>query len=226
MAAGSVYAIQGAGLSDDVFTAPSFPLPRSLGGVSVAGERRRCPSDFRFPAQILLQVPWNTGTETDRGGEDGIVLDLRAAAAPGKPRFCIASTFVKLPRSPSAYGGFDALAVHQNWDGLVTSDNPARPNEILHLYGTGFGRVDFQPPDGMPAPADPPSRTVMPVTCWAWGADNFTKSEIPVCSRASLRGWPAITSWTCNCLRRTCALPFSSTAPGKGTAAVSSARSR
>ena|ERR1700736_4724957 len=34
--------------------------------------------------------------------------------------------------------------------------------------------------DGVPAPVDPPARTVVPITCWASGADNVTKLEIPV----------------------------------------------
>ena len=70
--------------------------------------------------------------------------------------------------------------MHEDWSALVTSVAPARPGEILHLYGTGFGRVDSQPSDGMPAPADPPARTTAPLTCWAWGADNLTQMDIPV----------------------------------------------
>ena len=180
MAAGSAYSIPGAGLSDEVFTAPSFPLPRSLGGVSVTVNGVDAPLLSVSPVEILLQVPWNTASETN--------LEVKTEASSiFEPRLRLDNTtltaygtFVKLAQSPSAYGGLDALAVHQNWDALVTSDKPARPDEILHLYGTGFGRVEFQPPDGMPAPADPPSRTITPVTCWTWGADNVTRMEIPV----------------------------------------------
>jgi len=88
--------------------------------------------------------------------------------------------FLPNAQSRSAYGGSDAVAIHQDWSALVTSLTPARPGEILHLYGTGFGRVDSQPPDGMPSPADPPASTITPVTCWAWGADNATKMDIRV----------------------------------------------
>jgi uncharacterized protein (TIGR03437 family) len=37
-----------------------------------------------------------------------------------------------------------------------------------------------RPPDGMPAPSDPPASTAVRVTCWAWGADNASRLEIPV----------------------------------------------
>ena len=62
----------------------------------------------------------------------------------------------------------------------MTADLPARPNEVLHLYGAGFGRVDRSQADGVPAPSDPPASTVVPITCWAWGADNVTQLDIPV----------------------------------------------
>ncbi len=35
-----------------------------------------------------------------------------------------------------------AKAAHQNFEGLLTRDSPARRGEIVHLYATGLGRVD------------------------------------------------------------------------------------
>ena len=32
----------------------------------------------------------------------------------------------------------------------------------------------------MPAPANPPARTITPLTCSAWGADNVTRMDFPV----------------------------------------------
>jgi uncharacterized protein (TIGR03437 family) len=180
MTAGCLYYISGAGFSDRVYGAESYPLPRSLGGVSVNVNGVDSPLVFVSPTQILLQVPFQTELETN-------VEVKTESSSPFVPQLHFATTtltgfgaFLPHPQSPSAYGGSDAFAVHQDWNALVTSVTPARPGEILHLYGTGFGRVDSQPPDGMPAPADPPARTVTPITCWAWGADNLTKMDIPV----------------------------------------------
>jgi uncharacterized protein (TIGR03437 family) len=47
----------------------------------------------------------------------------------------------------------------------VTPANPARANEVIHLYGVGFGLVDPTPPTGTPAPSDPPAHTVFPIMC-------------------------------------------------------------
>ena len=32
----------------------------------------------------------------------------------------------------------------------------------------------------MASPANPLARTVVPVTCWTWGADNISQVDIPV----------------------------------------------
>ncbi|MDP2999679.1 MAG: hypothetical protein Q8N47_19485 [Bryobacterales bacterium] len=180
MTAGSLYSIRGAGISDRVYAAESYPLPRSLGGVSVSVNGVDSPLVSVSPTEILLQVPFQTGLETNvevkTESSSPFIPQLRFATS----TFTGLGAFLLNPRSPSGYGGSDALAVHEDWSALVTSVTPARPGEILHLYGTGFGRVDSQPPDGMPAPADPPARTITPITCWAWGADNFTKMDIPV----------------------------------------------
>ncbi len=180
MTAGCLYFMPGAGFSDRVYAAESYPLPRSLGGVSVNVNGVDSPLVSVSPTQILLQVPSHTALETN--------VEVKAeSSSPFVPQLRFATTtligfgaFLSNPQSPSAYGGSDAFAVHQDWSALVTSGNPAWPGEILHLYGTGFGPVDSQPPDGMPGPADPPARTVMPVTCWAWGADNVARLDIPV----------------------------------------------
>jgi len=180
MTAGCLYSLPGAGFSDRVYGAESYPLPRSLGGIWVSVNGVDSPLVSVSPTEILLQVPFQTGLETNvevkTESSSPFVPQLRFATS----TFTGLGAFLRNPRSPSGYGGSDALAVHENWSALVTSGNPARPGEILHLYGTGFGRVDSQPPDGMPAPADPPARTITPITCWAWGADNFAKLDIPV----------------------------------------------
>ncbi len=175
MTAGSLYSLPGAGFSDATYTAGSFPLPRSLGGVSVTVNGVDAPLISVSPAKILFQVPYETQPETYaqvNTGDSSPFIPQRNFAS---TTYASMGTFLQNPRSPSAYGGWDALAIHEDWSALVTFTNPARPSEIVHLYGTGFGRVDPQPADGEPASFAP---TLTPVTCWAWGADNATKLDI------------------------------------------------
>jgi uncharacterized protein (TIGR03437 family) len=157
----------GTGFSDAVFAAQSYPLPRSLGGVSVSVNGVDAPLYSVSPRQIMFQTPWSTDTaasvEVHAGSTSPFESQLRFSTA-----------------APPALGAFLPLAIHQDWGELVTPDLPARPGEILHLYGTGFGGVDPTQADGAPAPADPPARTVVPVACWTWGADQTTRLEVPV----------------------------------------------
>ena len=58
-----------------------------------------------------------------------------------------------------------STAAHQDFSGQITSGQPARPGEIIHLYGSGFGPVTPSVPAGVSAPAGSLSWTVNPVTC-------------------------------------------------------------
>ena len=177
IAPGSTYSLSGTGFSDESFAAESYPLPRSLGGVSVSVNGVFAPIYSVAPRQIVFQTPWDTD-------QTATVEVHTNSTSPFAPQLRFLTT---APRSLAAFlplaGSLEAaglLAVHQNWEALVAASLPARPGEILHLYGTGFGSVDRTPADGTPAPADPPARTVAPITCSVLGADSVTQLEVPV----------------------------------------------
>jgi enamine deaminase RidA (YjgF/YER057c/UK114 family) len=65
-------------------------------------------------------------------------------------------------------------SVHQDFSGQITSGQPARSGEIIHLYGSGFGPVKPPVPDGVSAPAAVLSSTVHPVTCGGLDASGNT----------------------------------------------------
>jgi len=183
---GSAVTISGTGFSDAFFSAGSFPLPRSLGGVSVTVGGMDAPIISVAPTAVTVQVPW----EVSAGAASSVALDVQTGVTsspfavdstlPSGPTTLAWGTFVPNPASPSNYGGLDVLAVHGDWSAIVSPDYPARPGELIHIYGTGFGRVDAPPPTGMASPANPLARTVVPVTCWTWGADNISQVDIPV----------------------------------------------
>jgi uncharacterized protein (TIGR03437 family) len=180
MAPGSVWMLEGAGFSDTSFTASGYPLPPALGGVSVSIGGITAPIFSVAPTQIVVQVPWETPAANFSGMAVNVVISMTYS-----------SPFVGgLSSTGSAWSGFGefvqdpadpyVLAVHQDWSALVTPSNPARPNEILHLYGYDFGPVKSHAADGMPAAAAPLPGTITPIACWAWGADKVTKMTIPV----------------------------------------------
>jgi uncharacterized protein (TIGR03437 family) len=160
IAPGSTYTLSGAGFSDSVFNA-EFPLPRSLGGVSVSVNRVLAPLYSVTPRQIVFQAPWETVTPAT----------IEVHGAPSSP-------FEQLQFQTTASQSLPATltAIHENWSAFVTAALPARPGEVLHLYGTGFGPVDSSQLDGVPAPANLPVRTLTPVIC----SDTHTRQPIPV----------------------------------------------
>lgn len=60
---------------------------------------------------------------------------------------------------------YTSEGTHQDFSGPVTRANPARPGEILHLWGTGFGTVDRLMRTGEPGPGSPPAKLVDPIWC-------------------------------------------------------------
>jgi enamine deaminase RidA (YjgF/YER057c/UK114 family) len=67
-----------------------------------------------------------------------------------------------------------STSVHQDFSGQITSGQPARAGEIIHLYGSGFGPVTPPVPEGVSAPAGALSWTVDPVTCGGLDANGNT----------------------------------------------------
>lgn len=186
--AGSAATITGFGLSDTYESAQSFPLPRTLGGVTVRVGGVEAPLLSVTPTAATFQVPWELSTS---GGVNASVpfeivtgpttsLFLRDTRYDSRALRPARGSFVQDPQSQSSYGGFNVAAIHEGWDALVTSSNPAVRGEIVHVYGTGFGRVKDPPRAGMPAPLSPPLSTIEPVTCWTWSADSVRMIPIEV----------------------------------------------
>jgi uncharacterized protein (TIGR03437 family) len=62
--------------------------------------------------------------------------------------------------------GNQLIAAHQDWSGLVTADNPARPGEALHAYGLGLGPTSPAVSYGAAAPGlEPFARLTTPFSC-------------------------------------------------------------
>jgi uncharacterized protein (TIGR03437 family) len=180
---GSEFFLNGAGFSDATYSAAGYPLPQTLGGATVLIGGAAVPLLSVSPTQIVAQLPWETAISTSADVE--IVTASSSPFQPGVKGAMVTVTgfgnFVTNPTTPATYSnsGYDALAIHQDWSAPVTPSNPARPNEILHLYGLSFGPVTSHPPTGMPVLANSLSSTVNPITCWAWAADNANKLNVP-----------------------------------------------
>jgi uncharacterized protein (TIGR03437 family) len=108
---------------------------------------------------VTLQVPW----EAELYRIYGIALYGRANSG----WTGVAGTVWVRKFQPEflSADGIYALAAHEDFDGVVTENQPAHPGEIVHLYGIGFGPVSPAIATGVPAPVSPLSTTVNPMIC-------------------------------------------------------------
>lgn len=146
VAAGAIGRITGRGLAS-TYGVSGFPLATELSGVRLVSDGQPLPLLSVSPEEIRFQIPWEwTGRHTvslpstkspfeDRPSR---VIEAGSAA----PEFLYSSS--GLP-----------IIIHEDFRGLVTQDDPARPGEILHFYVTGLGPVSPAVRTGEPAPASP-----------------------------------------------------------------------
>jgi len=133
-------------------TAPGYPLPSELAGVTVKLNGKRAPilavaSLADGQEQINFQVPFS---ETPPGpGPVSTVVEIDYNG--------VATFTGALPVAPGIFTLLDGSAAVQHAKDftLVTPAHPVEPGETLVIYGTGFGYYPAQ--DGVPAaaPAEP-----------------------------------------------------------------------
>lgn len=167
IAAGGLASIFGTalGISPGLVTAPGFPLPKTLNGIGVTVNGVAAPllavANINGIQQINLQVPW----ETAPGSAIVQVLGINGAA------LTIQATVAAV--APALFTADPGYAIAANLTGqLVNVCGPpgigrpcfaARPGDTLVLWGTGFGAVANQPPDGAATP-DLPLSPAAPTT--------------------------------------------------------------
>jgi uncharacterized protein (TIGR03437 family) len=118
-----------------------------VGGVQLLADGQPLPLLSVAPADIVFQVPWDmqggrtlTLASTQSPFEEPLSRDLEIQ--PSAPAFWLTTD------------GFPVIA-HQDFHGLVSTSDPAHPDEILHFYLTGLGAVTPAVGTGQPAPLSP-----------------------------------------------------------------------
>jgi uncharacterized protein (TIGR03437 family) len=170
VAPGSIGTIFGTGLTrgvNGVVQAPSGPPPYSLRGTSVLVNGIPAPifaiANVNGQEQINFQVPWEVQGEpippqagltpitvTKDPAVTIVVVNNGALSPPMR------ALFSAIQPAIITSDGMHAVAVHADYS-LVTNQNPARPGDVITLYGVGFGPVTPLPATGAPAGGSPPS---------------------------------------------------------------------
>jgi uncharacterized protein (TIGR03437 family) len=145
-APGALAHLTGRGLAAQSATS-TLPLATTVGGVQLLADGQPLPLLSVAPADIVFQVPWDMqGTHT-----------LTLAATPSPFEEPLSRGLQIQPSAPEFWltaDGFPVIA-HQDFHGLVTTSDPAHPDEILHFYLTGMGAVTPAVGTGQPAPLAP-----------------------------------------------------------------------
>ena len=156
VAPGSVVSVFGASLASATAVGQDSPLVQTLGGVTVQVNSLLLPLFFVSPSQINLQLP----TDLPLGAQTLVVSPQGMSSV--KASFTVVRNAPGL-FSQTSNGIAFAAALHE--DGTpVTTAAPALPNELLTVYGTGFGPTSPARPEGFAIPSSPAYNLVDGVT--------------------------------------------------------------
>ncbi|MCX6625723.1 MAG: hypothetical protein NTY38_32600, partial [Acidobacteria bacterium] len=148
VAPGSLIAITGASLVEEFTAVPSSPLAQSIGGIYVMLAGRILPLVSVAPDQILALLP----SDLELG--DYTLKVVFPAQPSATAKFTVVRNAPGLFRSYDDAGTAFAMASHEDGS-TISPSSPARKDEVVSLFGTGFGPFDKQMVDGFAVPAKP-----------------------------------------------------------------------
>jgi uncharacterized protein (TIGR03437 family) len=113
---------------DSLLVPSAYPLPQTLGGVSLTMNGRTLPITAVTPWQVNAEIPMDIPP-----GSVTVALEFAdGTSTPGVPARLIGS-------APQQYSTPTGCAFHGATGILADAANPAAPGEILTLYGFGLG---------------------------------------------------------------------------------------
>jgi uncharacterized protein (TIGR03437 family) len=158
--AGSILPVRGSGLAGSTRQA-LFPLPRELEGVRYLVGGEPMPLLSVSPTVVWFQVAFEMEA---RAGPLRCELE---SSSPFDGGSTSKSVVRRLPNffSDERYGYL--VLAHEDFRSLVTRNDPARPEEVVHAYAVGLGPVAPRMTTGVPTPTDRLFRLVDDFDCRA-----------------------------------------------------------
>jgi uncharacterized protein (TIGR03437 family) len=142
---GSIISIYGNSLAAAFQVGPTNPLAQTIGDVTVTVNGQLLPLLFVSPDQIAAQLPWELA-------DGDYTLQVHALGQPDVPgKFTVSRdapaifTYPETDADPTQPPLL--LALHEDGS-VITRTSPARHNEQISIYGTGFGPYDRLIPAG------------------------------------------------------------------------------
>jgi len=179
VAPGSIAAVFGTGLNDgSTVLFSSFgsngKLATTLGGASVTVNNILAPMFYSTPGQLGIQIPFELATL------DAATLQVTVGGQASAPITIAVDALAPGLFTSTQDGKGAAVALHSDGVTPVTTQNPAKPNEVLVLFGTGLGLLSPSLATGAPSQGNPtvilPGVTVDGITAevqFSGGAPGF-----------------------------------------------------
>jgi uncharacterized protein (TIGR03437 family) len=152
-------------MAGDHADAATPPLPFQIAGASVTVDGIRAPMLAALSSDgtevLMFQVPFGVATP----GTAAVVVSRNGTlSAPVE--------VTMLPANPAVFSvlGLGPVVLHRDGT-LVTPSAPARPGEMLAIYGTGLGAVFPMPEPGAAAPFGPPAAVLVAPSVTIDGAE-------------------------------------------------------
>ncbi len=141
VAPGSVAAVFGSSLnigSDALFSSfgPDGRLVTSLGGSSVTINNIPAPMFYSTAGQLGIQIPF------EMTGLTSATIQVTVGGQTSPPRTIFLDAFAPGIFTLSQDGRGAVAAIHQDGVTPVTAQNPARPGEVVVIFGTGLGALN------------------------------------------------------------------------------------
>ena len=105
-------------------------LPTTLSGVSVTIDNKPAFIQYVSPTQINVQAP----AESNSGSGQVIVTNASGTSDP--------VTATLQPIQPAFFASQNYVAAVRSDKTIITGSQPAKPGDVLSLYGTGFGATN------------------------------------------------------------------------------------
>lgn len=159
VAPGSLITIYGVNLTPKEEAGPASPQAQTLAELAVRAGSRILPLSYASPAQINAQLPYDLPLGPNK-------LTIVRVGQPD-----VSADFEIVRNAPGLFGqpgteadGVPPFALAFRADGsVITESEPATPNEVINLMGTGLGGYRFNPPPGFAIPTGAEFTLIDPV---------------------------------------------------------------
>ncbi len=158
VAPGSLVAVRGENFtSGETVEAEGFPLPTSLGGVTVKFDGMAAPLSAVGPQRIEAQLPSALGMESslEAGGIALATVVVETAETSSYPRRFFAAAYAPGVFTAAGEGTGQAMALFAETTTLAAprgagaESRPAQAGDMLEIYATGLGAVEPPIANGM-----------------------------------------------------------------------------